>query len=581
MTASGEGSGGNRRLAFVALLLASSALALVIRVGYLQIVQHETYREQARAEHWSRQPLLPQRGAILDRNGAPLALSVTSYRIALDPASFRTEEGRDRTVRRLAEVLRRPAEPLLARVAAAPPESRAPIPLLDEVPHQEGLAVQESGLLGLVVEETVRRSYPEGSLAAGLLGFIGKDGEGLTGLEADFNRDLGGVPGSMLFERDSLGDPIPFGYREVTPAVDGSNLVLTIDRYIQRMAEQRLEEAVTKHQAAGGIILVMEPYTGAVLAMASRPTYDLAALDLSRPPAQELFRNRAITDMYEPGSTFKVITMSAAINAGLVTPETKYYDGGPVNKGGWIINTWNGQHFGWQTMTQLLMTSNNIGTVWLTDQLGPERFYHYVRAFGFGQPTNIGLSGEASGQLRWPDSPGWGTIDLATNSFGQAINVTPLQMVTAVSAVVNGGVLMRPSVVQEVEGPQGTRTYEPVVVRRVISEQTSADLRLMMNAVAERGQARFGTVPGYHVGGKTGTAQVPRAGGYAPDATIASFVGFAPLEAPRFVALVRLDEPKDSPWGSTVAAPVFSALAQDIFTAWRIPPAALVKRTEP
>lgn len=571
---------GGWRMAAVGLLLASSALALVIRVGYLQIAQHDAYREQARAEHWSRQPLRPQRGAVLDRNRRPLALSVASYRVSLDPTSFRSEDARTRAVQRLAELLHQPAETLLARVSAAPADDLRPVTLATDVAHQHGLAVMESGLVGVIVEETVRRSHPEGSLAAALLGFVGKDGEGLTGLEADANRDVGGIPGSVLFERDSLGDAIPFGYRETTPPVDGSHLILTIDRYIQRMAEQRLDDAVKKHDASGGTILVLEPKTGAVLAMASRPTFDLAQLDLDQPPDQELFRNRAITDMYEPGSTFKVITMASAIEEGLVTPETRYFDGGPLNRGGWLINTWNGKHFGWESMTELLMHSNNIGAVWVADRLGPERFYRYLRAFGFGQPTNIGLSGEAAGQLRWPDDPAWSTVDLATNGFGQAINVTPLQMVTAVSAVVNGGNLMRPYVVKAVEGPQGARTFQPVVVRRVVSEETSASLRLMMNAVSEKGETKLGMVPGYHVGGKTGTASVPKEGRYAADATIASFVGFGPLEDPRFVALVRIDEPKDTPWGSLVASPIFSALAQDIFTYWRVPPAEFVKRTE-
>ncbi|MCX6023570.1 MAG: penicillin-binding transpeptidase domain-containing protein [Chloroflexi bacterium] len=566
----GNGSGPTWRHYFVALVLGAGALALTMRVGYLQVVQGAEYREQAREEHWSRQTLKPLRGAILDRNGHPLALSVTSYDISVSPRTYKTPEARDKAIKDLAQALEVPEPEIAGLVRGA--GDRYSVLVRRQVDYNAGQRVGQAGIPGVLLEETGRRTYPEGALGSAVLGFLGRDGEGLSGLEADYNRDLGGIPGWVLFERDVIGDPIPFGFKEEVPAAPGGSLVLTLDRYIQRMVEQRLDEAVTRHNAIGGTILVMEAKTGAILAMATRPSYDVRALDLGVPSNQEMLRNRAITDMYEPGSTFKVLTVAAAINEGLVTPDTRYYDAGPINRGGWMINTWNGAHYGWETMTEMLQHSNNIGAVWAAEKLGKDRFYQYVRGFGFGQRTNLGLSGEALGQLRWPDDPTWSTIDLATNSFGQGINVTPVQMITAVAAVVNGGNLMRPYLVKAVDTPQGMRTYQPVTVRRVISEETASKVRLMMNAVAQGGETKLANVPGYKVGGKTGTASVPKPGGYTQDDTIASFVGFAPLEDPQFVALVRIDEPKDSPWGSVVASPLFSDVARDILAYWRTPP---------
>lgn len=584
------------RTSFLLAGMGVSALLLVGRIGFLQIVEHRSYVEQAESNHRTKQAVQAHRGAIKDRDGNPLAVSLSRWEVSLDPTKFKSALIRERAIAAVAAALSVSPAEVEAKLLAQPPQAVAriqgasdvtaqgqmpapqaaskPVVINGNVDFQQGRLLVEKGIPGIVVEERSDRSYPEGAIASTLLGMLGRDQMGLSGIEMDFDRELAGVAGSLAFERDSVGNPIPLGVRSEVQPKAGGDLVLTVDRYVQRVAERELQAAMERHKLAGGTIIVMEPNTGGILAMASRPTFDVRNPNLSDPKAVDLMRNRAITDLYEPGSTFKVLTMAMAVNEGLVTPETTYMDAGPVTKYGRTIETWDFKHHGTQTMNQLLMTSNNVGAVWLGEKVGVPKFYEYVRKFGIGQPTNIGLSGEAAGQLRTPaDKDSWWPIDLATNTFGQGLSVTPLQMVTAVSAVVNGGTLMRPYLVQRIESTDGARTFQPTPVRRVISEEASRTMRAMMNTVAEQGGSTAYAVPGFRVGVKTGTATIPSENGYRTDATIASIVGFAPYEQPRAVVLVKLDDPKDSPWGSVVAGPVFANVVRELMVYWRIPPA--------
>jgi cell division protein FtsI/penicillin-binding protein 2 len=315
--------------------------------------------------------------------------------------------------------------------------------------------------------------------------------------------------------------------------------------------------------ALGGTIIVMEPRTGAVLAMASRPAFRLSQLDLNDPD-QALFRNRAVTDVYEPGSVFKALTAAMAIDLGLVTPESSYNDIGAVYIGPSTIRNWDYSVNGTTSVVRLLQRSLNTGAVWLGQTVGPDNFYRYVRDFGIGEPTHIGLSGEDGGLVRTNEDPAWSDVDLATNSFGQGIAASPLQVITAISSLVNGGRLMRPYIVAEAETPDGYRTYEPVVVRQVVSEATAATMADIMNQVVEGIPGHLAAVRGYHVGGKTGTTTgATLADGAVLDGNIASFIGFAPAEDPQFIMLVKLDFKEDK-LGGLVSAPVFSALAPSI-----------------
>jgi cell division protein FtsI/penicillin-binding protein 2 len=311
--------------------------------------------------------------------------------------------------------------------------------------------------------------------------------------------------------------------------------------------------------------------------MASQPTFQLSKLNFDDPAQADLYRNRAVTDVYSPGSVLKTVTMAAALDAGVVASGSTYEDDGSAEiEGGIVLHNWDLSAHGTTTATEILQYSLNTGAVWLSGLLGPTRFYDYIQRFGFGQSTNIGLGGEATGLVRTNQEDEWYPVDLATNSFGQGISATPVQVITAVSALVNGGLLMRPYMVEEVSGPNGDRTYEPVIVRRAVSEETSRTLVQMMGAVVDGVAGHRAHVPGYRVGGKTGTTTFED-----NPYSIASFIGFAPLDDPKFIMLVKIDEPKDDPLGGRVAAPIFGTLAPQILTYMGLYPDPLLLENEP
>jgi cell division protein FtsI/penicillin-binding protein 2 len=558
----------------VALFLGISGSALVARLAYLQLVKHGEYQSEAQSFHSASRVLPAPRGSILDRNGNPLATSVETFNVFADAKLWADDELARRAAAGLAPLLNRDAAGLIATATERP---SGPALLALNVPYNQGREVIGKGLPGVIVEPSSKRVNPEGNLAAPLLGFIGRESQGLTGLELDLNGPLTGTAGRIRYERDSLGNQIPFGYHQEAPATPGKDVVLTIDRTIQRMAERELDEAIKQTKATGGTVIVQEPATGAILAMVSRPSFDLTKLDLNDAGQMALYRNRAVTDQYEPGSVFKLVTMAAALDTGKVTPNTTYNDTGAVVVGERTFANWDFSRNGTTDMTKVLIRSLNTGTVWLADRvLGSALFYQYVRAFGFGEPSGIGLSGEAPGQYRLPTQADWYEADLASNSFGQGISTTPLQIVNMASAIANGGTLMRPYVVREVRGDGSAETTQSHAIRRVISERSAATLRGMMREVLDANP--LATVPGYTAGGKSGTAYVPqsatdtRGDAYKDEVTIPSYLGFAPLNNPRITILVKLDNLASSDFGGTLTAPVFSRLAQGILTYLRVPP---------
>lgn len=569
---------GNRslrwRVVAVLAVLVLAGLGLVVRLAQLQVLEHSKYAAEARLNHISQQALSGRRGAILDRNGYPLAASVSTYDVLVERRAWKEPSSASAAAQKLAGAVGRPAEELLQAVAASDVFEATVARGLN---FEQARKVRELGLRGVRLLDSSRRVYPEGNLAAQVVGFVGRDNLGLTGLEADLNDILSGTKGAITFERDGLGRPIAIGEkREVAPQ-PGKDVVLTIDRYIQRLAERELDAIIEKHKASGGTIIVMNPKTGEVLALASRPSFDLRNPDLSDESKLALFRNRAITDQYEPGSVFKLITMAAALNEGLVGPYSEWYDSGVFVANGWSIYNWDFSANGTQSVTQILSRSLNTGAAWLSSLLGPARFYDYVARFGFGQPTGVGMGGEVAGSVRTPasDPENWQEVDLATNSFGQGITVTPLQMIAAVSAIANGGNLMKPMIVKEVVTPSGRQQFQPEVVRQVLSPETARTLLDMMGVVVEGIPTYLLDVPGYKVGGKTGTANIARGDGtYRDNAYISSFVGVAPLDDPVIAMLVKVDEPKDVPWGTVVAAPAFGRIAQAVLTYYKIPPDA-------
>lgn len=566
----------------VVAAISLGALIITIRLAQLQIVNHEQYAEEARLTHLAQETVSDRRGALLDRNGYPLAASSDSFNVMVEKDDWDDPAKAADAAQELSEVTGVPAREMLDIVRET---DVFEVPVARGLNFETATAVRGLHLRGVRLLESSRRVYPEGNLAAQLLGFVGTDNSGLTGLEADLEGFIGGATGTVTYERDGLGNQIAFGDRTEIPPRAGANVVLTIDRYIQRLAEQELNRAIKEHKASGGSIIAVDPETGEILAMASRPTFDVTRLDLGANSKLDLFRNRAITDAFEPGSIFKLITMACALDTGVVTPGTWWYDDGTWDADGWSIRNWDNSAHGDQTVTQILSRSLNTGAAWLASQAGPDAFYSYVQSFGFGTPTGSGLSGEAAGRVRTPenDPDYWRTVDMATNSFGQGISVTPLQMVMAVAAIANDGLAMKPQIVKEVLSPGQSQVVEPEPGLQVITQDTARTLREMMGVVVDGISTNYLDVQGYRVGGKTGTANIAlENGGYKPDAYISSFIGVAPLEDPQIVILVKIDEPKDVPWGSVVSAPAFGRIAQAALAYMKVPPseAALVSAPE-
>lgn len=558
-----------RVLALAAFFLFATG-GLVGRLAYIQLVNHDHYLEEAQAEHFDKREIHATRGAILDRNGFPLATSIEVFDLYIDRRAWAKAPDRAQTTAEgLAPLLGQDPADILARLQN---DADGPIALLESgIDYEMGRMIDDLNLPGVTVAEATERYYPEGDLASALLGFLGRDHTGLAGLEADLDDILSGSPSYILFERDGGGQPIPFAQVTREEGEPGSDVRLTIDRYIQRLIEEELDFQLEAHGATGGTILVMDPMTGAILGMASRPAFKLSQLNLDVPDFA-IYRNRAVTDLYEPGSVVKTLTMATAIDMGLVNPNTTYFDSGLVEKGGYEFRNWDFSAHGTTTMTELLQYSLNTGAIWLSDLIGPNDLYRYFEKFGFGESTHSGLGGESTGLVRTNADDDWYPSDLATNSYGQGIAATPLQVITAISSLINGGNLMRPYIVDEVSSGAGRRTYEPVVARRTISPETSATLKEMMHQVVDGVQWHGAQLKGYSAGGKTGTTLVSIPTGYALDSTIASFVGFAPVDDPAFIMLIKIDEPKDDPLGGIVAAPVFAKLAPKILSYLNVQP---------
>ncbi len=427
--------------------------------------------------------------------------------------------------------------------------------------------VGRPSLDGLVYRPRLQRYYPEDSLGANILGFVNREGTGMFGVEAEFNDLLAGAPQSVWMSLD------PYQVAEIPQLKSGSDLVLTIDREIQAAAEDVLKNALEDSGADGGVILVMDPNTGEMLAIASTPRlnpneyWNYANVFTDSTPY-----NRAVSQDYEPGSVFKVLTMAAALDDGAVTPDTEFVDTGSIQIGGITIRNWDWGAWGPQNMEGCLAHSLNVCLTWIATELGAGQFYKYMQNFGFGRTTGVDLAGEAPGRLKLPGDTDWFEAELGTNSFGQGIAVTPIQMVMAISSVANGkGEMMMPHVMRSMvrDGYQYTPT--PQVIGQPISAETAQTLTEMLanSLVSESSDA---LIEGYRVAGKTGTAEIATPTGYSTSATNASFVGWGPVGDPRFLVYVWLEKPQSSPWGSIVAAPVFADMVERLVVLMDIPP---------
>ena len=559
---------GKIRLAVVCALFTACGLFLVARLYQFQVVDTNHYQQLAIEERTAQIPIIPMRGALLDTTGKPLVVSVRYDSVYVLGSLVGGDDRRDRLAATLSPVLDIPADQLRQQID---PRNGHPVVLKSRVPSSVAGRVQQLALPGVYLDKEPIRQYPEGSLAAQILGFVGRDFTGLAGLELSYNQELSGTPGVIDTQKDTVGQEIAPARRLLSPPRQGTDLLLTIDRYVQRVAERLLNQAVVENKASGGLIMVMETHTGNILAAANNPTYSLTADEIYDPQLAGLYKAKIVTDQYEPGSTLKTLAMSAAIDAGLVTPSTTMNDTGVVQVGGSVIHNWDGRANGTSTMTEILIHSSNVGMTWVSEQLGADRMYDYFSRFGLGQLTGLRLPGEVAGTLRTNHDPGWTRVDQATNAFGQGIAVTPVQLLQAESVFANDGQLIRPRLVRALRDADGVHDLPPEVVRQVISPQTAHTLLQMLVSVHEQDALKPFRVPGYHIAAKTGTADTPTNVGYNTALTIGSMVALFPAEAPRFVVLIRLDGPERL-YGGQVAAPVLKDLAQELLAYYRVPP---------
>lgn len=432
--------------------------------------------------------------------------------------------------------------------------------------------IEKAGLEGVGFESQSSRFYPEASSAAHILGFVGSDSlgkqKGYFGIEGFYDGELQGIGGVVTEERDARGLPILSGTFFTKEPKNGHNLVLNIDRAVQYIVEKKLKAGMEKYGAKSGSVVIMDPKTGAIVAMASFPSYDPSNFGSF---SKDYYKNSVVADAYEPGSTFKVLVMAAGINEDLVKPDTKCdICSKPVEIAGFSIRTWNNKYTQDTTMSDVIIHSDNTGMVFVSRKLGIDKMYRYIKDFGFGDLTKIDLQDEASPDIR-PQNE-WREIDLATASFGQGIAATPIQMVRAVSTIANGGNLMEPQIVKKIESSDKVIEIHPKIIRKPISPETAKTVTQMMVDAVSKGEAQVFAPKGYKIAGKTGTAQIPVAGHYDANKTIASFVGFAPADDPKFVMLVRYEEPSSSIYGAETAAPTFFDIAKELFTYYNIGP---------
>jgi cell division protein FtsI/penicillin-binding protein 2 len=554
------------RLILLGALFLGCACLLTYRLYTYQYLEHERYRRIANDEHRDTITVPARRGSLLDANGNPLAVTVNYSGVEIVGKEVRNPQA---TAQSLGHLLDLDLAEILGKID---PASDRPVLIKDRLPAAVADRVEELGLRGVHLADLPTRQYPEGSIAAQVLGFVGRDNNGLTGLEMYFDGDLAGRPGTIDTERDTVGQEIILARRVVSPPRDGADIVLTLDRFVQRTIERELADAVRKNKAVGGMILVMEPATGAILGMASWPTYTLDGSLQFKPEEEHLYKAVAVTNQYEPGSVMKVITMAAGLDKGVVTPNATVNDTGVAHYGSATIHNWNKAANGVISMTQVLVRSSNIGAQFVANRVGKEGFYQYLSGFGFGEPTGVELPGEVPGALRTHTSPGWAPVDLATNSFGQGIAVTPLQMLTAIAAIGNDGVLLRPTLVREIVVDGQVHRPEPHAVRRVISVETARTLRDMLVTVLEQTALQPYRIPGYRNAGKTGTADMPTNLGYTSGKTFASIVSLLPADRPRLAVLIRIDAP-EAIYGGVVAAPVLQRVGQQLLEYYRIPAA--------
>ncbi len=529
-------------------------LILIGRLTFLQLIRYPSLSSKARNQHFFKVKLDPRRGDILDSRGRAIALSLERWSVYAHPYKL---EDKAKAAVVLSSALHMDKETILEKL-----RSDAPFVWIKrQAEMDEYKSIKKQGLDGIGFIKGAKRYYPHGQLGANAIGFVGVDNEGLEGIENRFNNILVGFPGEYQAERDARGEEIfSYVFRLIKP-VEGASIYLTIDNVIQNIAEESLAKAINKTKAKGGTAIVLDPNSGEILGMASYPTFDPNHFN-SFP--QNSYRNQAISFVFEPGSTFKTITAAAALEERLFKIQDKIYcEDGALKVANYIIH--DHKPYSWLTFSETIEKSSNIGLLKIGQRVGRETFYEYIRTFGFGERLGVEMPGEEKGIL--PSLHTWKPITLATISFGQGIAVTPIQIVGAYAAIANGGIFNKPYIVKKIIGPEGVpfKKHFSTEGKRVISGETSSRLREILRKVVEGHSGRLVRIDGLDIAGKTGTAQkVSPEGGYSKDKYIASFIGFMPVDEPKILIGVFVDEPQGIHYGSVVAGPCFRDMAKQI-----------------
>lgn len=539
------------RIRIIVLFISILLITIISKVFYIQVFQYQKLNKLA-SSLWSRNlPITADRGLILDRNGKVLASNITTTSLYLVPNQIKNKE---EVAQSLAQILDVSYEEMYKHVSKKTSIERV---------HPEGrqLSFEIADELnklnydGVYLLKESKRYYPYGNLLSHVLGYVGIDNQGLSGLELEYDDVLTGSVGAIKYYSDALGNKLEMAEEYVEP-INGNNVTLTIDLDLQIAVERELDNAQAKYNPEHILAVAMDPNTGEVLAMASRPNYD--PNEYQTYTQEVLARNLPIWMMYEPGSTMKITTLAAAINEGVVNLfEDTYYDSGSVNVDGATIHCWKAGGHGAQTFLNVVENSCNPGFVELGFRLGKEKLFEYIKNLGFGEKTGIDLNGEAKGILFDLDKVG--NVELATTAFGQGVSVTPIQQITSVSAIVNGGTLYKPYIVKRTENSKGDilTSVSPTEVRTVITKETSEMVRYALESVVANGSGRNAYIENYRIGGKTGTAQKVNNGTYMVGNYILSFIGFMPADKPEIVVYVAIDNPKGVvQYGGTVAAPI-------------------------
>jgi len=573
---------------------------LLLRLFSIQVLKHGRYTALAQDQYWNLSVIPAKRGDIRSSDDFVLAGTQIHYLLYLEPkkvddiykaahdlsdvlAKYRLSElekdaeeiGETETDYDEAHIFQRYYDKMLEDL-----ESDLYWVIVEHnlTPVQKE-EIEALGIDGIGFEEEPVRYYPEDTLCSHVLGFVAfnEQGEkqGYFGMEGALNGDLKGKPGRILEERDALGNPILVGGYKKSAPIEGRDIVLTVNRTIQYMVEKELARGIEEYDAKSGSVIVMDPFTGEVLAMANYPTYnpsvfdyeDIEDPDSHRKPFER--KNLAISQTYEPGSVMKPFTVSAAIETGKVTPNTTFNDKGPVQYSDYVIDNWDGKHHGVQTIVQLLEKSNNIGAAWVGHLVGAKDLAHYLKEFGFGKRTEIELEGEDTGVIR--DYETWTDIDLATASFGQGLSATPLQVINGFNVFANGGFLLQPKIVSKIIDEDEVIEMPTKQIDRVISKETADTMTSMLNSAAESGEASYFMIKNYKISGKTGTAQIPVGGKYDPEKTNATFVGYL-TESKKFTMLVKLEEPRASVYAAETAVPLWMDIADELVKYFGIPP---------